>query len=179
MEHVFTTKEGALRLGRNVIGLAAWDSVDLQTHGGALRVTATPAQHGPADSDRGPVIGFILASVHIPEEGIYISGDTVWFEGVAGVARRFEIHTVVQFMGAARVPAVGSHHLAMTATEGTQVAHAFPRAMIVPLHFEGWAHFSESREVITRAFDRAGLTGRLQWPELGRTISIARQSALT
>jgi len=179
MERVFTTKEGALRLGRNVIGLAAWDSVDLQTHGGALRVTATPAQHGPADSDRGPVIGFILASVHIPEEGIYISGDTVWFEGVAEVARRFEIHTVVLFMGAARVPAVGSHHLTMTATEGTQVAHAFPRAMIVPLHFEGWAHFSESREVITRAFDRAGLTGRLQWPELGRTISIARQSALT
>src|SRR5439155_7242071 len=109
----------ALRRGRSVIGFAAWGSVDLQTHGGALRVTATPAQHGPADSDRGPVIGFILASVHIPEEGIYISGDTVWFEGVAEVARRFEIHTVVLFMGAARVPAVGSHHLTMTATEGT------------------------------------------------------------
>ena len=64
VERVFTTKQGALRLGRNVVGLAAWGSVDLQAHGAALGVTATPAPHGPADTDRGPVIGFVLASVH-------------------------------------------------------------------------------------------------------------------
>jgi hypothetical protein len=41
-------------------------------------------------------------------------------------AHRFEIQTVVLFIGAARVPAAGSHHLTMTAAEGIQVAHAFP-----------------------------------------------------
>jgi L-ascorbate metabolism protein UlaG (beta-lactamase superfamily) len=134
--------------------------VDLQAANSALRVTGTPARHGPVDGDRGPVIGFVLALVDSPDRGVYISGDTVWFEGVAEVARRFEIHTVVLFMGAARVPAVGPHHLTMTAAEGIEVACAFPRATLVPLHFEGWAHFSESREVVTRAFDQAGLDSR-------------------
>lgn len=176
---VFTTEEGASRLGGNAIGLAAWQRVDLQTpDGGTLRVTGTPARHGPADGDRGPVRGFVLAFANKPESEVYISGDTVWFEGVAEVARRFNIHTAVLFMGAARVPAVGPHHLTMTAAEGIEAARVFPNATIVPLHFEGWAHFSESREAIARAFNQAGLTARLQWPDSGRTIGIAHQSAV-
>jgi L-ascorbate metabolism protein UlaG (beta-lactamase superfamily) len=85
VDRVLTTQDGALRLGRNVIGLAAWQSVDLQAANSALRVTGTPARHGPADGDRGPVIGFVLALVDRPDRGVYISGDTVWFEGVAVV----------------------------------------------------------------------------------------------
>ncbi len=50
-----------------------------------------------------------------PESAIYFSGDTVWFDGVAEVARRFPIRTAVLFMGAARVPAVGPFALTMTA----------------------------------------------------------------
>jgi hypothetical protein len=37
----------------------------------------------------------------------------------------------------------------------------------VPLHFEGWAHFTESRETIVRAFAAAGLDARLRWLEPG------------
>jgi hypothetical protein len=31
------------------------------------------------------------------------------------------------------------------------------------VHFEGWTHYSEGREEITRAFAAAGLEARLRW----------------
>ena len=119
-------------------------------------MTATPARHGPADGDRGPVIGFVLAFADHPQRAIYISGDTVWYEGVADVARRFSVRLSLLFMGAARVAAVGPAHLTLTASEAVEAARAFAEAPIVPLHFEGWAHFSESRQEIEQAFEAAG-----------------------
>ena len=41
-----------------------------------LGVTATPARHGPAQADRGPVIGFALTFTDGPEHLLYLSGDT-------------------------------------------------------------------------------------------------------
>jgi hypothetical protein len=39
--------------------------------------------------------------------------------------------------------------------------------MIVPLHFEGWEHFTEGRQDVDRAFELAGLKDRLLWLEPG------------
>jgi hypothetical protein len=55
----------------------------------------------------------------------------------------------------------------MTAEDGVKTAQVFARATIVPLHFEGWAHFSESRDVISKAFEEAGVNGRVQWLPAG------------
>jgi hypothetical protein len=38
-----------------------------------------------------------------------------------------------------------------------------PAAVVVPMHFEGWAHCSEGRAEIAAAFERAGMAGRLRW----------------
>jgi L-ascorbate metabolism protein UlaG (beta-lactamase superfamily) len=170
---VLTTTAGAERLGGNAVGLAHWATLDLPHDGRVLRVTGTPARHGPAHLDRGPVIGFVLAYTDAPEQAVYVSGDTVWYEGVAEVAKRFKVRAAVLFMGAARVPEVGTPEpLTMTAEDGIQTARAFSGATIVPLHFEGWAHFSESREVIARAFSKAGLANRVRWLELGSTTQV-------
>jgi L-ascorbate metabolism protein UlaG (beta-lactamase superfamily) len=171
-KRVLTTHEGADRLGGNAFGLAPWESVRLETNGKCIKVTATPARHGPEGGDRGPVIGFILEDPAHPEEATYVSGDTVWYEGVEEVARRFPVRRAVLFMGAARVEAVGPQHLTMTADEGVAVARAMPKAVIVPLHFEGWTHFSEGREVIEQTFAKAGLLDRLVWGEPGRRIDV-------
>jgi L-ascorbate metabolism protein UlaG (beta-lactamase superfamily) len=173
-EAVLTTAAGAGRLGGNSIGLIPWQSVDLASPRGApLRVVATPARHGPQDHDRGPVIGFALFLADAPEEVVYFSGDTVWYEGVAEVARRFKVRAAILNLGAASVPQVGPFHLTMTANEAVEAARAFAGAAIVPLHFEGWAHFSEGRKEIAGAFDAAGLSDRLRWPEPGRAVEIA------
>ncbi len=164
VNRVFTTPAGAKRLGGNATGLAPWESADLPTPDGRiLRVTGTPARHGPPGGDRGPVIGFVLALADSPQRAIYISGDTVWHEGVAQVAKRFAIELAILFMGAARVQAAGPGHLTFTAAEAVEFARAFPAAAILPLHYEGWEHFSESRRQIEDAFSVAGLEKRLRW----------------
>lgn len=165
---VLTTKAGAERLGKNSEGLAPWESIRIPVADGrTLRVTATQARHGPPDGDRGPVVGFVLELSDDPDHALYLSGDTVWYEGVAEVATRFPVTTAVLFMGAARVAAVGPAALTMTAEDGVAAAQAFAKAVIVPVHYEGWDHFSENRSQIQQAFDAAGIGGRLRWLRAG------------
>lgn len=164
---MLTTPTGAERLRGNAIGVKNWESRKLYTSGGrSVRIIGTPATHGPAHADRGPVTGFIVefnecASV------IYVSGDTVWYDGVGEVARRFRVGVAALFMGAARVPEVGPDYLTMTAGDAIKASRAFSNATIVPLHYEGWAHFTESREQISRAFVGEGIESRVHWMNPG------------
>jgi L-ascorbate metabolism protein UlaG (beta-lactamase superfamily) len=171
-QKVFTTLEGAKRLGDSALGLAPWQSVEVAASDGKrLRITGTPARHGPEGGDRGPVIGFILQFTDAPEDSVYVSGDTVWYEGVEQVIRTFPIRAAVLFLGAARVPVVPSH-LTFTATEAIEFSRALPEAIIVPVHFEGWKHFSESKSEIQHAFAVAGVEDRLRWLEPGIATSL-------
>lgn len=170
---VLTTEEGAARLGGNAVGLPAWVNVEVSSREGhSLRVTGTPARHGPEGHDRGPVTGFVLQTMDDPDAAVYVSGDTVWYEGVAQLSSRFHIDRALLFMGAAQVPEVGPWPLTMSAADGVEFARAFPSAAIVPLHFEGWRHFTESRTEITAAFRAAGIEERLHWLTPGQTLEI-------
>jgi L-ascorbate metabolism protein UlaG (beta-lactamase superfamily) len=102
-KRVLTTQTGAKRLGNRAEGLAPWEVADLSGPGGrALTVTATLARHGPAGIEplSGDVIGFVLSREKGPP--IYVSGDTVFYDGVAEVARRFNCGVVLRFAGAAQ-----------------------------------------------------------------------------
>lgn len=174
---VLVPTAGAERLGGNSMGLAPWQSLELQApNGRRVRVTATPARHGPPGGDRGPVIGFLLSDAARANDSrapsIYVSGDTVWYEGVEEVARRADVRFAFLFMGAARVREVGPDNLTLTADEGVLVGRAMPEAAIIPLHYEGWAHFSEGRAEIDRAFAAAGLADRLRWLEPGHATRL-------
>jgi hypothetical protein len=60
----------------------------------------------------------------------------------------------------------------MTSEEAVEAAKAFPDATIVPTHFEGWAHFSEGKDNVLRAFRAAGLENRLLWPRAGEATEV-------
>jgi L-ascorbate metabolism protein UlaG (beta-lactamase superfamily) len=94
------------------------------------------------------------------------------YEGVEEVARRYAVDVAVLNLGAAQVAAAGPHPLTLTGAEAVEVARAMPSATIVPLHFEGWEHFTESRAEAERAFADAGLTERVAWPEPGRPLAL-------
>src|SRR5208283_296537 len=158
---LLTTVVGATRLGGVAEGLAPGDSKQLSNPAGTLTVTATPARHGPAGIEplAGDVIGFVL-SLAGGGRPIYITGDTVWYEGVAEVARRFRAGLVLLFAGAAKTR--GAFHLTMDANDALDTAHAFPDATIVPLHYEGWAHFSQSGDDLVQSFKALGIGARLR-----------------
>jgi L-ascorbate metabolism protein UlaG (beta-lactamase superfamily) len=96
----------------------------------------------------------------------------VWFEGVAEIARKVDVRVAILNLGAAQIAAAGPAALTFTAAEAVEVARALPNATIVPLHFEGWAHFTESRADVDEAFARAGLSATLRWPKAGESISL-------
>jgi L-ascorbate metabolism protein UlaG (beta-lactamase superfamily) len=166
---VITTRAGAERLGGNAVGLEPWHAIELPaSNGSTLRVIGTPARHGPTVGERGPVTGFLVSHCDSPVDLIYISGDTVWYEGVEETLRRHPgIRVAVLFLGAARIPIVPSH-LTFTAEEAILVAKAVPQALVIPVHFEGWKHFTESKQDVSNAFALAGLENRLRWLEAGR-----------
>ena len=167
---LLTTVVGAKRLGGVAEGLAPGESTKLTNPAGTLTITATPARHGPAGIEplAGDVIGFVLSLAGA--RPIYITGDTVWYEGVAEVARRFQAGLVLLFAGAAKTR--GAFHLTMDANDALDTAHAFPDATIVPLHYEGWAHFSQSGDDLVQSFKALGIGARLRLLEPGVPTAI-------
>jgi L-ascorbate metabolism protein UlaG (beta-lactamase superfamily) len=170
VEQVFTTNQSAANLGPNAIGLNPWETHQLTAPDGrTLIITATPGRHGPVGIEpvAGDVTGFVLAWADEPRPALYISGDTVWYEGVAEVARRFEVGVALLNLGAARLEPVGPIDLTMNAEGAIETMRAFGSATLVPAHYEGWAHFSESQTAASRVLTEAGLTDRIHWLERG------------
>lgn len=171
VERVFTTLAGAGRLGGHAVGMAPWASETLTPReGGALTVTAAPARHGPVGIEpvSGDVIGFVITPDH--GKSIYISGDTVWYEGVAEVARRFDVGVAVLFTGSAQPR--GAFHMTMDSNDAIEAAHAFKDATIVAVHNEGWEHFIQSQDDLARAFAVVGLADRLVPLPRGQRVSL-------
>jgi L-ascorbate metabolism protein UlaG (beta-lactamase superfamily) len=173
---VLTTTVGAKRLGGNAEGLAPWQSVNLSKNGQSVQVTAAPARHGPAGIEplAGDVIGFVLTSNDPAVAPVYITGDTVWYDGIAEVARRFKAGVVLLFAGAAQTR--GPFHLTMDNNDAIETAAAFPDATIVPVHHEGWAHFRQNGDDLQKAFKALGFDKRLQMltPGVASTVGPAR-----
>ena len=169
----FTTPIGASRLGGNAVGLAPWQNTRIEGRNGAgLHLTAAPARHGPPGIEpiAGDVAGFLLG-LDQPGDAIYVTGDTVWYEGVAEVARRYKPKLVILFAGSAEPR--GRFHLTMDANDALETAHAFPDARIVAIHNEGWGHFAETDAELRQAFAALGIADRLQPLERGRPVLLS------
>lgn len=161
---VVTTQPAARRLGHpGARGLHDFESTQL----GALKITATPARHGPPGSlpIAGRVIGFMLEHAALPGP-LYISGDTVWFDGVAEVARRFRPAISFLHLGGVRFPISGPLKYTFDAQQAVTAANALGSARIIPLHYEGWTHFREPKSHANEVL-KGQLGGRLQWLERG------------
>lgn len=169
-----TTPVGAERLGGNARGIGPWQTVSLTDSSGlSLRVTATPARHGPEEVQKavGDVTGWLLEWGSGPGHTLYISGDTVLFEGVEEVARRSRVDIALLHFGAAQVERLGPVHITLTASEGARISALLGEALIIPIHYEGWAHLKEGREDIERAFSETGRESHLRFLPPGQPVS--------
>lgn len=148
---VLSTAAAQQRLRGTVRALEHWQHLELPRAGSApLRVTGVPACHGPPGCEpaTGPVAGFMLTGDGLPS--VYISGDNAALEHVGAVAERFgPVDVAILFAGAARTALLDGAYLTLTRAQAAQATVVLGARHVVPLHFEGWAHFSEGRDSLT------------------------------
>ena len=169
---VVTTESGAGRLGGGARGLAAWGATRLEADGKPpIDVTATPCRHGPPLSHPivGDVIGFALAWEGQAEGVLWISGDTVLYDGVLEVADRLQVDTALLHLGGVRFPVSGPLRYTMTAAEAVELCRRVRPRTAIPIHYEGWKHFREGRDAIERELASApeDISSRFRWLEIG------------
>jgi len=171
---VLTTTAGARRLGGNAVGLHAWQSVVLKSKELEIKVTAVPARHGSLGSHLivGETTGFVLEWPGQTYGALYISGDSVWFKGISEIARQFRIGIVILHIGRASFPSTGPVWFTFSAQEAVQVVRALEPQTLIPIHYEGWKHFRESRTQAERVFLEAGIQDKVQWLPLGKPMDM-------
>jgi L-ascorbate metabolism protein UlaG (beta-lactamase superfamily) len=169
---VITTGSGAKRLGGNARGLSAWETTTLEAPGRpTIEITATPCRHGPPLSHPivGDVIGFALEWEGQEDGVLWISGDTVLYDGVREVAKRLKVDTAIVHLGGVRFPVTGPLRYTMTAREAVELCGLIKPRTVIPIHYEGWKHFREGREAIEREFAKAPAEFResVRWLPIG------------
>ena len=171
---VITTRAGAKRLGNNAIGLKPWQNVMIKSGDTEIKVTAVPAHHGSLWSYIivGETTGFILEWDNQKHGVLYISGDTVWLNGIHEIAHRFKISTVVLHIGKASFPITGPIRFTLNAKEAIRITRTLNPRAVIPIHYEGWSHFQEPLEAAEKQFIAAEIEEKVQWLPLGIPVNI-------
>ena len=171
---VLTTVQGANNLDGNAVGLEPWSRVEVERPDGApVRVTAVPAQHGPDGSDpvTGPVIGFVLEASG--NEKVYVSGDNASVDVVRSIADRLgAVDVAVLFAGAVQIARrFDGAYLTLSSDRAAEAAKLLGARVVIPVHFEGWTHFTQGADALRAAFAGNGISDRLVLPERGQTVT--------
>ena len=136
-----------------------------------IEITATPCRHGPPLSRplAGDVIGFALRWDGQEHGVLWISGDTVLYDGVRQVADRLQVDTALLHLGGVRFPVTGPVRYTMTARDAVELCRLVRPRTAIPIHYEGWKHFRQGREAIEREFARApeDIRRRIRWLPIG------------
>jgi L-ascorbate metabolism protein UlaG (beta-lactamase superfamily) len=169
---VITTASGAERLGGGARGLEPWATTRLEgPDRPAIEITATPCRHGPPLSNPivGDVIGFALGWEGQQDGVLWISGDTVLYDGVRRVADRVQVDTVLLHLGGVRFPVTGPLRYTMTAHEAVELCGLIHPRTVIPIHYEGWKHLRQGRDAIEREFAGAPAEFResVRWLPIG------------
>jgi hypothetical protein len=67
----------------------------------------------------------------------------------------------------------GLFNLIMNTNDAIETAHAIPDATIVPIHCDGWAHFTQRAEYPEQSLRALGIASRLRLLEPGVPTTIA------
>ncbi|WP_028047680.1 MBL fold metallo-hydrolase [Cellulomonas sp. URHE0023] len=170
---VLTTVSGARRLGAGAVGLAAWQTHVLEAPGRpTLTITATPAQHGPRFGHRlvGEAVGFAITVEGSDDVAIWVSGDTVLFDGIREVASKLAVDVAVMHLGAVKFPVTGPLRFTFNTAEAAEVVSLLKPRVVIPVHYEGWSHFRENRDVFEPALAATGADVR--WLALGEPTPV-------
>ncbi|GAA3573284.1 MBL fold metallo-hydrolase [Nonomuraea rosea] len=165
---IVTTSSGARALPYPARGLRAGQTTRLEAPGRPpIDITATPCRHGPPLSGPivGEVIGFALTWPGQEHGPLWITGDTVYHRALRRAAAEIRPGTVLLHLGGVGFPLTGPLRYTMTARQAVRLCAAITPHTVLPVHYEGWQHFRQSREGVERDLRRAPkqLSSRFHW----------------
>ncbi|KAK4451438.1 mitochondrial N-acyl-phosphatidylethanolamine-hydrolyzing phospholipase D [Podospora aff. communis PSN243] len=170
--HVLTTPDAASKLAPRpgVRALLPWESTTLSLGGRIFTVTGTPCVHLPG----GEVVGFIITTPEFGEtdglpNAIYFSGDTIYLPELAKMKEKWHISVAMLNIGNVLVPHPegGALQITMAGVDAAKLFRDIGADVLVPMHFESWAHFTEGKEELKGVLEKEGLGEKVIWLEPG------------
>jgi L-ascorbate metabolism protein UlaG (beta-lactamase superfamily) len=117
------------------------------------------------------VTGFVVSPPGSPR--VYVSGDNASLDLVRAIADRLGPFDVALLnAGAAQTALVPGGYLTLTSDQAADATVILGSPEVVPLHFDGWGHFTQGADTLRGSFERAGLTDLLHLLAPGERISI-------
>ncbi len=157
-------------------GLDTWEHRDLIRGDRMLPITALPGRHAPGVLQR--VFPVVMGSMlefgprgGQPDLRVYISGDTLMYEGVTEISRRYpDIDLGIVHLGGTK-----PLRLVMVTMNGQQGADwletvGCPR--VIPVHFNDYTVFRSPLADFLSETKRRGLNDRVQTIERGGTLPL-------
>jgi len=176
--HVLTTPDGASKLAPRpgVRALHPWEPVTLNLGGRTFHITGTPCVHFPG----GEVTGFIITSSEFGvtnglPNAIYFSGDTIYLPELVKMREKWHISVAMINLGRVVVSAPGQEEplqITMGGADAAKLMREIDADVLVPMHFESWAHFAEGKEELRGVLEREGVIGKVKWLEPGLETKI-------
>jgi L-ascorbate metabolism protein UlaG (beta-lactamase superfamily) len=109
------------------------------------------------------------------EHGVlWISGDTVLYDGVRQVADRLAVAVALLHLGGVQFPVTGPVRYTLSAKDAVELCRLIRPRTAIPIHYEGWKHFKQGREEIEHEFAVApeDIRRRIRWLPLGVEVEI-------
>jgi L-ascorbate metabolism protein UlaG (beta-lactamase superfamily) len=169
-----------LGIGGKTTGLAWGESTRLTSGTGGIRLTATPARHGPRGTPQvHEVMGLLIEPEVSSEPAVWISGDTVLFPALRQFltrqcikGRRVDV-AIIHCGGVSfpRVPVLGRSRFTFDARQVVEVCRLLDPRVVIPVHRSGWTHFREPEETLRATLAEAGLAERCRFLGLGESTT--------
>jgi L-ascorbate metabolism protein UlaG (beta-lactamase superfamily) len=157
----------------NCIPLDVWESLNVEKGSAQLRITATPARHGP------PLVDFVLPDVMgsvldvTTADGgasrIYITGDTLVIDELREIPQRFpDIDIALLHLGGTRVLGI---LVSMDAKQGVEAMRIVDPALAIPIHYNDYDVFTSPLSDFQDEVRAAGLEDRVHYLSHGETYT--------
>jgi L-ascorbate metabolism protein UlaG (beta-lactamase superfamily) len=163
-------RDQLLELGfSQAVGIRTWESATVAKGGRRLRITACPGRHGPGVTDLvlPDVMGSVLEAEDGPAPRVYISGDTLVYEDLAEIPRRYpELDVGVFHLGGTRVLGI---LVTMDAAQGVEAVRMINPRTAIPVHYDDYDVFTSTLQEFLDAAEAAGLSARVRPLQRGET----------
>ena len=179
---IVTTPHASRRLQgahgfHRAVGLRSWQEQTLVKDGTAVRITSVPGRHAGSAAVRAllpPVMGSVLEFG--PVDGpvrlrMYLSGDTLVFDGLREIRRRFApLHVAAVHLGGTLLG--GRLLLTMDGAQGAEFVDLLRPGKVLPVHYEEYGVMrSPLADFLSAVMDR-GLDDRLLHCPRGETVEV-------